>query len=71
MPGITIVGSGRYVPEEPVTNHALARVMETSHEWIQQRTGIEQRHFAPEGVGASYLAVPAAQKAIQASGLSP
>jgi 3-oxoacyl-[acyl-carrier-protein] synthase-3 len=71
MPGITIVGSGRYVPEEPVTNHALARVMETSHEWIQQRTGIEQRHFAPEGVGASDLAVPAAQKAIQAAGLSP
>ena len=71
MPGITIVGSGRYVPEEPVTNHALARVMETSHDWIQQRTGITQRHFAPEGVGASDLAVPAAREAIRSAGLSP
>ena len=52
MPGLTIVGTGRYVPGDPVTNEMLARVMDTSDEWIRQRTGISQRHFAPEGVGA-------------------
>lgn len=71
MSGITIVGSGRYVPGKPVTNHALARVMDTNHDWIQQRTGIEQRHFAAEGQGCSDLAVPAAQAAIAAAGLAP
>jgi 3-oxoacyl-[acyl-carrier-protein] synthase-3 len=71
MPGITIVGSGRYVPDNVVTNTALSRVMDTNDEWIKQRTGIEQRHFAPDGVGASDLAVPAAQRAIEAAGLEP
>jgi len=71
MPGITIIGSGRYVPDHVVTNSDLARVMDTTDEWIRKRTGIEQRHFAPEGVGASDLAVPAAQLAIEAAGLRP
>ncbi len=71
MPGITIVGTGRHVPEKVVTNAALSRVMDTNDEWIRQRTGIAQRHFAPDGVGASDLAVPAAQKAIEAAGLRP
>lgn len=71
MAGITIIGSGHYVPEGPVTNNALARVMDTSDDWIRQRTGIAQRHFAPDGVGASDLAVPAAQRAIEAAGLHP
>jgi 3-oxoacyl-[acyl-carrier-protein] synthase-3 len=57
MPGITIIGSGRYAPGKPVTNDALARVMDTTDEWIKQRTGIAERHFAPEGVGASDLAL--------------
>jgi len=71
MPGLTIVGTGRYVPGEPVTNEMLARVMDTSDEWIRQRTGIAQRHFAPEGVGASDLAVIASQRAIASAGLTP
>lgn len=70
MPGTTIVGSGRYLPGEPVSNAALARVMETSDSWIKQRTGIEQRHFAPEGVGASDLAVEASKQALEAAGLA-
>ncbi len=69
MPGITIIGSGRHVPDNVVTNSDLARVMDTNDEWIRQRTGISQRHFAPDGVGASDLAVPAAQLAIESSGL--
>ena len=69
MSGITILGSGRYLPGRPVRNEALARVMETSGDWIYQRTGIRQRHFAPDEVGASDLAVPAAQQAIENAGL--
>lgn len=70
MAGITILGSGSYVPGNPVTNDALARVMDTSNDWIRQRSGIEQRHFAPDGVGASDLAVPACQRALESAGLT-
>jgi 3-oxoacyl-[acyl-carrier-protein] synthase-3 len=45
--------------------------METNDAWIRQRAGIEQRHFAPEGVGVSDLAVPACQAAIASAGLQP
>jgi 3-oxoacyl-[acyl-carrier-protein] synthase-3 len=71
VPGITIIGSGRHTPEKAITNSALARVMDTSDEWIKQRSGIEQRHYAPDGVGASDLAVPACQRAIESAGLAP
>ncbi len=71
MPGTTIIGSGRYVPGAPVTNDALAKVMDTSADWIRQRTGIEQRHYAPEGVGASDLAVEAAKQALASAELGP
>ena len=70
MPGLTIVGSGHYVPGEPVSNEALSRVMDTSDEWIRQRTGISQRHFAGEGVGASDLAVEAARRALDNAGIA-
>lgn len=71
MPGITIVGSGRFVPGEPVTNAMLARVMDTSDEWVRKRTGIEARHFAGEGVGSSDLAVEAARRAIISANIEP
>lgn len=71
MPGTTILGSGRYVPGEPVPNSALSRVMDTNDAWIRQRAGIEQRYFAPEGTGVSDLAVPACQAAIESAGLTP
>jgi 3-oxoacyl-[acyl-carrier-protein] synthase-3 len=71
MPGITIIGTGSYAPGVPVPNEALSRVMDTNDEWIRQRTGISQRHFAPDGVGASDLAVEAARKAIASAGLAP
>lgn len=69
MPGITIVGTGSFVPGEPVTNEALAKVMDTNDEWIRQRTGIQQRHFAAEGQGCSDLAVQAAERALEKAGL--
>ncbi len=64
MTGITIVGSGHFAPGKPVSNQALARVMDTNDDWIYQRTGIRQRHFAEHGQGASDLAVEAARLAI-------
>jgi 3-oxoacyl-[acyl-carrier-protein] synthase-3 len=69
MSGTTILGSGRFLPGRPVTNQALARVMDTDAAWIAQRTGIMQRHYAGEGVGASDLALPAARSAIESAGL--
>ncbi|MCA9597236.1 MAG: ketoacyl-ACP synthase III [Myxococcales bacterium] len=68
--GLTIVGSGHHLPGRPITNHDLARVMDTNDEWIRQRTGIAQRHFCPEGQGVSDLALPAAQKALEGAGRS-
>jgi 3-oxoacyl-[acyl-carrier-protein] synthase-3 len=71
MPGLTIVGSGHHVPGRPFTNHDLARVMDTSDEWIRPRSGIAQRHFARDGEGVSDLALPASQKALEDAGLVP
>ena len=71
MAGITIAGSGRYAPGEPISNEDLSRVMDTSDDWIRPRTGIAQRHFAAEGEGASDLAEKAARTALDDSGLKP
>jgi 3-oxoacyl-[acyl-carrier-protein] synthase-3 len=71
MAGYRIIGSGRYLPGRPVTNSDLTRVMDTSDEWIRQRTGVVQRHFCPEGKGASDLAVEAASIALSDAGRSP
>ncbi|MFO7494120.1 MAG: beta-ketoacyl-ACP synthase III [Desulfobacterales bacterium] len=68
-----IKGTGRYVPPRVVTNTDLTRWMETSDEWIRQRTGIEQRHWIPEegGVGASDLGLEAAKIALGRAGWRP
>ncbi len=62
MKRTVIKSTGRYVPPRVVTNDDLAQWMDTSDEWIRQRTGIEQRHWVPAegGVGASDLALEAA-----------
>ncbi len=71
MPGMKITGTGRYLPGEPVTNSALARVMDTNDEWIVQRTGITQRYFAEPGQGPADLALPACRAALAAAELEP
>lgn len=64
-----ILGVGHYVPSKVVTNDDLAKLMPTSDEWIQQRTGIKQRHFIEQsGIGASDLAVPATKMALERAG---
>ena len=70
MPGITIIGSGSFAPGAPVTNAQLSRVMDTTDEWIKQRTGISERHFVGEGVGASDLGYEAAKRAIEDAGIT-
>ena len=66
-----IVSTGSYLPEKVVTNDDLARTIDTSDEWIRTRSGIRSRHFAADGQLASDLALPAAQRALQAAGINP
>lgn len=72
MPNAYISGTGFHVPDDIVTNDQLATRygVDTTDEWIVQRTGIEARRFAPEGVGTADLAVPAVEMALQRAGLS-
>src|SRR6185436_11948557 len=66
-----ILGAGHYVPTKVVTNDDLAKLMPTSDEWIQQRSGIKERRFIEhDGIGSSDLALPAAQMAIERAGRS-
>jgi 3-oxoacyl-[acyl-carrier-protein] synthase-3 len=71
MLGFEIIGTGHYVPGRPVSNDELSRVMDTSDDWIFQRSGIRQRHYAPEGVGASDLAAEASRRAIESARIPP
>ncbi len=64
-----VQGCGAYLPERIVTNDELARKMDTSDEWIQQRTGIKQRHIAADGEFTSHLATKAAERALAHAGL--
>jgi 3-oxoacyl-[acyl-carrier-protein] synthase-3 len=65
-----ILGLGRYLPDNVVTNEALTRVMETSDEWIQQRTGIRERRFVKEDAGPADLAIHAATEALRNAGVA-
>mgnify|MGYP000848252969 CR=1 FL=1 len=65
-----IIGVGGYLPDRVVTNHDLEKKIETSHDWIVQRTGIEQRHVAADGQTTSDLAVRAAKKALENARIS-
>jgi 3-oxoacyl-[acyl-carrier-protein] synthase-3 len=67
--GFEIIGTGHHVPGRPVANADLARVMDTDDDWIFKRSGIRQRHYAPEGVGASDMALEASKRAIAAAGI--
>lgn len=73
MKKTVIKGTGRHVPPRIVTNEDLAQWMETSDEWIRQRTGIEQRHWVPEegNIGASDLGLVASETALKHAGWTP
>lgn len=63
------VGCGSYLPERCVTNDALSELVDTSDEWIIERTGIRQRHIAADGEFTSHLAFNAATRALENAGL--
>ena len=65
-----IVGTGSYVPEQIVTNDDLAKIVETSDEWIRSRTGIGARRIATAD-STSHMAACAAQEALKQSGVKP
>ena len=67
---IGIVGVGSYVPEKVLTNDDLSKLVETSDEWITERTGIKERHIADPGQAASDLALPAARQALEQAGVA-
>lgn len=65
-----VLGYGAYLPERILTNAELATMVDTSDEWIVQRTGIHQRHMAAEGEFTSHLGLKAAQAAIAKAGIN-
>ena len=65
-----IAGTGSYLPEKILTNADLEKIVETSDQWIRERTGIQQRHIAAEGQTTVDLAEQAALRAMEAAGVS-
>lgn len=66
-----VTGVGAYLPPQIVTNEDLSKIVETSDEWIVERTGIRQRHKAADDQAVSDLAVEAARQALERAGKSP
>lgn len=67
---VGITGIGAYVPDKVLTNADLARMVDTSDEWITERTGIRERHIAAPDQAASDLALPACEQALERAGVS-
>ena len=65
-----IAGTGSYLPEKVLTNHDLEEMMDTSDDWIQERTGIKRRHIAADGEATSDLALAAANEALDMAGIA-
>ena len=64
-----IIGTGSYLPEKILTNRDIEKIVETSHEWIVSRSGIEERHIAADGEMTSDLAFHASRNALEAAGV--
>ncbi len=67
---VGIAGTGSFAPARVVTNHDLEKLVDTSDEWIVQRTRIHRRHFAEDGQACSDLCIEAAKRALEMSGLA-
>lgn len=67
----TLIATGSYLPSRILTNAELERMVETSDEWIVQRSGIKTRHIAAEGETTADMAIAAAKRALEASKLTP
>jgi 3-oxoacyl-[acyl-carrier-protein] synthase III len=71
MPRAAFAAVGTHVPDRVVTNEDLTKVMETTDAWIQERTGIQERHWVREGTENSDLAYEATKKALAKAGWEP
>ena len=69
MPNPFISGTGFYLPPRVVTNDELSTYMNTTDEWIQERTGIKERRYVDSGVGPADLAIPATKQALEVADL--
>lgn len=66
-----IIGTGSYLPEKILTNYDMEKMVDTTHDWIVERTGIQQRHMAEDNENAVTMAEHASRKALDAAGLTP
>src|SRR3989304_5743802 len=66
-----ITSVGRFVPERILSNRDLETMVDTTDQWIMERTGIRERRIAPPGTGTSELAAAAAQEALDRRGIRP
>ena len=66
-----IIGTGSYLPKKILTNFDLEKIVDTSNDWIVERTGIHRRHIAADNESALTMAEQAANKALAAAGLKP
>src|SRR5262245_64015553 len=71
MRSVRIAGTGMYVPPRVVTNFDLMKLMDTTDEWIQQRSGIVERHHSDPGMGPAELAFEAAKQALANANCKP
>jgi len=71
MYGVKITGTGRYLPENEVSNFAMEKLVDTTDEWIRSRSGIENRRFVADGQATSDMAMVASKKALERAGVSP
>ena len=68
MPRAAFVAIGTYVPDRVVTNAELTKYMDTTEEWIVQRTGIQERHWVEPGLGSAEMAHRATRRALDQAG---
>src|ERR1041385_8597924 len=71
MPRSIILGTGSFLPDRVVTNDDLSKVMDTSDEWIRQRTGIQERRWVREGTTQTSMALEASRRALAMAQLEP
>lgn len=71
QPLVEIVSTGRYLPERVLTNQDLEKMVDTSDEWIRERTGIRERRIARPDEGAGDMAAEAARRAMEKAGVEP
>ena len=66
-----ITGTGHYVPPKVVSNFDLEKIMNTTDDWIVQRSGIRTRHYAEDGIGSKAMGLEAARRALEDAKCTP